>query len=626
MATLLAGILPLNGRTDCQSILDKMGYAMVPGGYRQFGAEFGPVAVREFVCKTSDTLHQFGDTLFAGDLDAAYFRDDPLGKAIDPTVVSESFGRSPLNAVQRIDGEFSFVHWNSANETLSLVRDRFGCRPLFYIHKPDAFFAFASLITGLVISDLTDGEIDHGTVAKASVTNQAVGEDTIYRDIKRAPRAQIMQVRRGRIHEQEYWALDASNPISHREPPDDVFSEVRSLLKNAVERAIPSNGPVVTHCSGGLDSTSVAAMAAHVVGPSRRVRGYSFAYEDDRIPDDIRVEHHAAAWVASEIDNIDLVGISGTSAIPRITGSIDATTGLASDPDEIYRVLLRSARADGATRVLSGWGGDESSSYFIGGALAHLALAGRLRTALTLAKMRSNQRGRSPLRQVIGELRAFMFGGRFSVHGPRLLTRPVATLAKQAETLKPEFRQGVMAADPPVRPDVHYMRVQLLASPHLTLMQEQIQSHAAEFGISYVSPLLNRSLIEFIVRLPPEFVVWDGNYRAPLREAMAGLMPDKARLSPDKYAWYLGATLDFTENRDLLIESMQSLRGSAAEIVFEIDALIARLQQLPTTKQMNDVLQSQRGERFRMRMPGHPHVVGMQYAHFLAKRQKTPLI
>ena len=125
-----------------------------------------------------------------------------------------------------------------------------------------AFFAFATMPNGLFALDEVCRELNEEKFADFLVLNHAEHETTIYKDIFRVRPAHIMRVHSGGAATQHrYWSPDDLRPV--RLPSDQDYAEgLRECLDVAVRRQMRSAHPIGCLLSGGLDSSSVAILAA----------------------------------------------------------------------------------------------------------------------------------------------------------------------------------------------------------------------------------------------------------------------------------------------------------------------------------------------------------------------------
>jgi asparagine synthase (glutamine-hydrolysing) len=211
-----------------------------------------------------------GGTMITADLRIDN-RDDLLGHfSLNRQLVAEwSDARLLLFAWEKVGdrifsmlrGPFAVAIWDGSKRSLTLARDHLGLNVLMW-HRDKHSFAFATMPNGLFAFDNVRRELCEEKVADFLVLNHADHAGTIYRNIFRIPPAHLMRVGSdGSLELRRYWAPDDIAPV--RLKSDAAYAEgLREHLDRAVRRQIRSLHPVGALLSGGLDSSSVVALAA----------------------------------------------------------------------------------------------------------------------------------------------------------------------------------------------------------------------------------------------------------------------------------------------------------------------------------------------------------------------------
>ena len=198
-------------------------------------------------------------------------RDDLLGRlSLNRQLVAEwSDARLLLFAWEKVGdrifsmlrGPFAAAIWDGSKRSLTLARDHLGLNVLMW-HRDKHSFAFATMPNGLFAFDNVRRELCEEKIADFLVLNHADHAGTIYRNIFRIPPAHLMRVGSdGSFELRRYWAPDEIAPV--RLKSDAAYAEgLREQLDRAVRRQMRSLHPVGALLSGGLDSSSVVALAA----------------------------------------------------------------------------------------------------------------------------------------------------------------------------------------------------------------------------------------------------------------------------------------------------------------------------------------------------------------------------
>ena len=189
------------------------------------------------------------------------------------------------DCVNYLIGDFAFAIWDARLRRFFCARDHFGVKPFFFAHLSDDFIFSSSLI------DLRKDPRVSDTLNEFAVGDYllfGVNQDlstTIFKDIQRLPPAHYLTVTNGSLKIRRYWTPDMSASVRFRDPQSYVekFSE---LLSRAVADRLRTDRLAVS-MSGGLDSTSLAAVARKQLKDDAALRAFTIVY-DTLIPDQER--------------------------------------------------------------------------------------------------------------------------------------------------------------------------------------------------------------------------------------------------------------------------------------------------------------------------------------------------
>lgn len=164
-------------------------------------------------------------------------------------------------------GPFAIAIWDPINSSLVLARDHLGLNALVW-YRCRHFFAFATMPRGLFALGDVPRVLDEGKFADFLLLNHSELETTVYQGIYRVLPAHCLMVRLdGAIQTRRYWSSHDITPI--RMSSDQHYAEMaRERLQLAIKRQMRTKDPLGCLLSGGLDSSSIAALAADLLGQS----------------------------------------------------------------------------------------------------------------------------------------------------------------------------------------------------------------------------------------------------------------------------------------------------------------------------------------------------------------------
>ena len=194
------------------------------------------------------------------------------------------------DCVKHLLGDFAFAIWDEGAQKYFCARDHFGVKPFFY----------APLEDGLLFSTKLN-EVRRDPRISDALNETAIGDylvfglnqdlsTTTFRDIHRIPPAHSLTIKNGSTTLRRYWKPDTSNEIRFRDL-NEYVERFRELLQQAVRDRLHDTNRVAVSMSGGLDSTSLAAVARD---SGADVLGCAVVY-DELIPDQERYYSTAAA-------------------------------------------------------------------------------------------------------------------------------------------------------------------------------------------------------------------------------------------------------------------------------------------------------------------------------------------
>ena len=445
--------------------------------------------------------------------------------------------------VARVDGMFAFALWDARKRRLLAARDRMGKKPLYFARIARAgapsLFAFASELKALLRVPGFDRGIDHEALGRYLVHEYVPAPHTIFRGARKLGAGQRLRLEvrsdgTTEPHVDGYWDLPfAEQPRVVSD--DEAASELRGLLLSAVRRRLVADVPVGIFLSGGIDSSSVAALAAELAGPNN-VRTFSIGFADasfDESSHARRVARHLGTRHSEErLDARALLDV-----LPKVVDFLDEPL---ADASIVPTYLLSAFTRQHVTVALGGDGGDElfaGYQTFLAEAWGRLyfdhtpALARRLVAAA--ARLLPARTGYFSLDF---KLNQFLQGG--EVPGPRRHQRWLASFLPEhlASLLSPELRHeavaGPLAAvdrraqDGPARKDWDLL---MDYYAHFYLPDDvntKVDRASGAVGLEVRAPFLDTALVSFACRLPPRQRMRGRTPKYILKRAMRGRLPD----------------------------------------------------------------------------------------------------
>jgi asparagine synthase (glutamine-hydrolysing) len=262
---------------------------------------------------------------------------------------------------ERARGQFAVSLWDRPNRTLILGRDRVGICPLYYTER-DGWLLWGSEVKALLASGMVPARPDPKGVDHLFSFFCAGTTRTFFDGITSLAPGHFLRVRDGRVEVRQYWDLDFPDMGQERrlDDPTPLVDEFEGLLRQAVERRLRGDVPVVSYISGGLDSTVV-------LGLSSRHRGEavpSFTIGLDRAgPDERPQAVEAAEVLGSQLTTVTMDKAKIAAAYPDLTLAAEGPI-----LDTSCAALMRLAEAvhgQGYKVALTGEGADEALAGYV---------------------------------------------------------------------------------------------------------------------------------------------------------------------------------------------------------------------------------------------------------------------
>jgi asparagine synthase (glutamine-hydrolysing) len=449
----------------------------------------------------------------------------------DGHLIARAYERWQEGTPAHLLGDWSFAAWHPGERKLFLARDHFGNTAVYYVHDGRRF-AFASSRTALFALGIPR-RLNEFYLACGLVSWPAHhGAQTIELDLSRLPPAHTLTLDSGTVKTDQYWRLEDVPPLNLRTSRDYVEGFL-STYDRAVRDRLRSSRDIGVTLSGGLDSSSVTALAARALREQgRRLRAYtsvpiadvSNTVDGDRFGDELPF----AETTAASADNIDLIQIRGVgySPIKAIRHALEIHHEPGHAAGNLYWIfdLLSHARADGINTVLSGQGGNATISW---------TGADRPRALQRLAAQR--QLGRL-LQLLIYPFvpAAILRSGRHLLRGDRLDWSGTAINADFARRigLAARYIDGTARRSNSESWNPAIEQRLAIIKPGESFLGSIWAENEAAFGLEVRDPTFDKRVMEFTLAIPDrEFRGPDGYDRWIIRAAMKGLVPDEVRLN-----------------------------------------------------------------------------------------------
>lgn len=191
----------------------------------------------------------------------------------DTEVVLRAYLQWGEASFARLRGIYGFALWDEREQSLWLVRDRFGVKPLYYYPTAGGVL-FASEPKAIFANPEANPVLDASGIAELfALTTAPTPGHGLYKGLRQVRPGQALRFDRNGVRELVYWALRAER---HEEGAEDSAERAGQLLREAVAEQLVADVPLGSLLSGGLDSSAISAFAvAALDGDARRLPTFS---------------------------------------------------------------------------------------------------------------------------------------------------------------------------------------------------------------------------------------------------------------------------------------------------------------------------------------------------------------
>jgi len=274
--------------------------------------------------------------------------DYPFRTRCDTEVLLARHRADGARFVKDLPGMFAYALWDERRHRLECGRDRFGEKPFFWAHGPDGEFVFASEIKALRATGWIDPVIDETALVQYLRHSSVPPDRTIFRDVHvLAPAHRLTVAPGGGVRTRRYWSVPERRTVSAVEAAEELVAR----LDRAVADQLEADVPVGAFLSGGLDSSSVVALAAE---HHADLHTFSFGFGG---PDDETGHARAQAEVSGTVHHaFTPTDLDPLALLRRLPTVYDEPFG---DASAVPTLLLSEAARDHVTVALTGDGADE---------------------------------------------------------------------------------------------------------------------------------------------------------------------------------------------------------------------------------------------------------------------------
>jgi asparagine synthase (glutamine-hydrolysing) len=497
----------------------------------------------------------------------------------DTETILAEYERLGTECVHELRGMFAFALWDAQREKLTLVRDRFGIKPLYYARVGDLLY-FASEAKAL-LPFLPSISTDSTALAEYLSFQYLIGDRTLFAGVRQLMPGHLLEISGPDIVDRQYWDVHYDIDLEHTER---YFKDkLRELMYDSVRIHLRSDVEIGAYLSGGIDSTLMATLAGR--GTDSPVKGFHGRFVDvpgyDESPYAVEASKHAGL----ELFVRDITPQDFEAHLKSVVYHLDyPVAGPGSFPQfEVSRMASESVKV-----VLGGQGGDEIFGGYARYLVAYLeqclraAIDGTSGNGNFVVTLQSIIPNLGILREYQPLIQQFWSEGLFGdldARYLRLIDRGAEmgdavrwgniNLAKATENYFALFNSRRNVAKEAYFDSMTHFEFKTLLPALLQVEDRMSMAHGLESRV----PLLDHPLVEFVATIPADVKFKDGQLKRLLKLAFRDELPPAIRERRDKMGfpvplseWLQGPLRGFADG---IFESMRErdsefIDGSAA--------------------------------------------------------------
>lgn len=284
----------------------------------------------------------------------------PIKTYSDTEVLLYSYIHWGEKCLDKLNGMFAFVIYDKTKRKLFGARDRLGEKPLYYFYDKKNFI-FASEIKALLASDEVKAELDNESLHEYLTFQYYLEDNTLFNGIKKIKPGHffVLDESTMNLKIEEYWDIKY-NKIDEEQSEEYYVDKLRHLIDDSIILRLRADVPLGSHLSGGIDSSSVAALNALHLGDSLKLETFTGKFAEGLDYDETKYAKEVASSINSNYNEILIKDTDFLDSIEDIIWYMDEPQ---AGPGVFSQYQVAKFAREKVKVVLGGQGGDE---IFIG--------------------------------------------------------------------------------------------------------------------------------------------------------------------------------------------------------------------------------------------------------------------
>jgi len=253
-----------------------------------------------------------------------------------------------VDCLSKLNGFFAFAFYDTKENVLLLVRDRFGIKPL-HIYQDEDKLLFASEVKSLLAYGI-DKKLNLSALHNYLQLNYLPGSLSMFEGIRKLKPGNYLTVKNNRVEEHSYYKTNTHIEVK---PFEESKKEFQNILEKSVIDRLVSDVPLGTFLSGGVDSSVISAIAAQNIN---NLQTFSIGYKDEPYFDETKYANQVAKHIGSQHTVFKL---TNNDLYEHLFDMLDYLDEPFADSSALAVYILSKETQKNVTVALSGDGADE---------------------------------------------------------------------------------------------------------------------------------------------------------------------------------------------------------------------------------------------------------------------------
>ena len=438
----------------------------------------------------------------------------------DTEVIIAAYLKWGIDCVNQFNGMYAIAILDREDDTLYLVRDRIGKKPLYY-YLSEGNLYFASELKALMLNPNFEKIINEKIIAKFLYMQYINAPDSIFQNTYKLRPGEILKFSLGKVKKWKYWDVAET----HKKEPlkisyDEAVEQMEYLLRDSVKKRMVADVAVGEFLSGGYDSALICSIAQSLSNKS--IKTYSIGFEEKNLDEAPYAKEIAkylgtnhTEYYISQKEMFELV-----RSIPKYYDEPFA------DSSQICTMLVSELAKKDVTVVLTGDGGDE----LFGGYTIYKSIKKAQEKKVTGVLL--NGIYKIPLVNRIYDFRKLPFVYRIASESLNSNTKTQVGSGQYLKQIDKFFVNKepkeylYYIEDNYGEKDWVYKRMLLDMDTYLPGdILCKVDRASMKYSLEARCPFLDKNLLEFSLRLPLEYKIDDNNLKRIIKDVTYKYIP-----------------------------------------------------------------------------------------------------